>query len=151
MVPTPLLPPGSVDGNAWTIRGFTAQNEDYPAPTASSASSLPAWVNIVTVTGNYVDGTSGKPQGGYIWFIPQTNQVIAAGGEVISLNKVKVELVNGQLSVDLLAGDDPDITPSFLYLVKESVLGGRTYLVNVPSDQGSTIDITLLAAGNPLQ
>lgn len=150
-MPTPLLPPGSVDGNAWTIPGFTAQKENFPAPSYSGSSSLPSWVNIVTVTGNYVDGNTGKPMGGYIWFIPQTNQVIASGGEVISLNKVKVELVNGQLSVNLLAGDDPDITPSFLWLVKEGVLGGRTYLVNVPHDQGPTIDITLLPAGNPLQ
>lgn len=144
------LPPNSINGNAWGIPGFTVQNETWPAPTGGGSSALPAWVKIVNITGTYVDGATGLPLAGVIKFSPTKTQIIASGGTVITLRTVKAMLVDGLLSVNLLASDDPDNTPNFLYSIKEAVLGGRTYLANVPNDQGDTIDITDLPEANPI-
>jgi hypothetical protein len=183
----PLLPP-------WYIPGWTSQNEaNVLAPTSPFViASLPSTLTLINVTANYADG-SGNAQGGYMTFqvsndllvivagSPPTYYTIMAGlvgtipsaatGDVTAWNQQgsgKVHLIYGQLTVDLYATDNSQITPiatpvdqyaitgeqpipvnSWVYHVREYWMGGRMYDIQVPSTN-SPVDINTLIVSNTI-
>lgn len=155
--------------DAWSIPGFTVQNENWgstlntggaPAPT------LPDSVKTVTVTGTFLDDR-GKPATGRFIFDPSIDSLVdPASGLTIRLRRKTVELVNGVVSEPLIATDNVALSPkNFTYKVS-GVVAGQTVvpysvalpyavpsvslaaLVEVPSSMG-TINIPSAAAGPP--
>jgi hypothetical protein len=113
--------------DAWNIPGFTVQNENWgstlntggaPAPT------LPDNVKTVTVTGTFLDD-QGRPANGRFTFDPSTERLVdPLTGLVIRLRRREAQVVNGTMSVDLIAGDNEALSPkNFTYKVSGTVGG----------------------------
>lgn len=73
---------------------------------------LPADINIVTVTGTYLD-EYGLPETGSVTFLPSVTTIRdPANDSVMKLGQKRVVLDSaGSFSADLIATDDPDIIP----------------------------------------
>jgi hypothetical protein len=134
--------------DAWSIPGFTVQNENWgdslntggaPAPT------LPDSVKTVTVTGTFLDDR-GKPATGRFIFDPSIDTLVDPGsGLTIRLRRKTVELVNGQVSEPLIATDNSTLSPkNFTYKVSGVVAGQtqRAYSIALPA---ATATVSLAA------
>jgi hypothetical protein len=159
--------------DAWWTPGWTAQNQSYiPVPPGPfQEQGFPPNLTYVTLTGNYFDADADFISG-YLTFWPSSALTITESGGTTYLpqrfvglnltamgtNKLgsgKVHLWNGQLSVNLLATDQPAVgvsmTPStFTYHVKEHMYEGQEYDITVPSSFASTgVDIhSVIVAGS---
>lgn len=98
----------------------------------------------VTLTRTYQDA-AGNPLSGTVSVRPRVP--MANGGITIGAVPVTTELVEGILSVRVLATTDPDTMPiNNSYEVIETFAGQNknTYTIVVPHDQGETLDLSTL-------
>lgn len=105
--------------------------------------------NLVEVRGEYL-ATDGTPMKGKIMFTPAASRVIDSEVKVVLIGKtVTVPLdASGKFTVELPAGDDPDVNPTgFNYLVKEDFTGGLSYYMEVPL--AALVDGVEMAAVSP--
>lgn len=125
--------------SAYDTPGWTAQNMAYLADGSSTLTTTPTnspvlpLPNVIptNVTANYVDGT-GVGSNGMVIFTPTVANV-SSGGVRISLQEIKAPVVAGKMSVYLLPTDDPDVTPPFLWVVREILPEpGKTYKISIP-------------------
>lgn len=99
----------------------------------------------VTVTRDY-DLADGTDPTGTVSFTPTAPMV---NGPTVVAAKVTHRLdVDGVLSIELAANTDPATVPvDSAYLVEEDIGGvRRSYYVEIPHDQGSTLDLSDLAS-----
>jgi len=106
---------------------------------------LPANVNIVTLTGTYLDW-DGTPASGSLTFIPSISTLRDPASDiVIKISQQRVELTStGVLSISLISTDDADLIPSgWHYDVVERIDGyaQRLWILQLPSTL-STIDVS---------
>ncbi|MGD6750364.1 hypothetical protein [Streptomyces sp. BH105] len=117
----------------YNIGGWTAVNQ-LPGPGTPEddpTAPFPADVTVQTVTATYmVEG--GQPLPGTVIIQADRRYRDTATGDQIVPNARRVKVTNGRLSVDLPAGDDPDLDEPFLYSVHEVVPGGRKFMISVP-------------------
>lgn len=117
--------------------------------------SLPADLSVITVTGTWLDPDS-TPAAGEVSFVAgqtlsnQTDQVF-----VLTYDVTAVLDINGSISVDLPASNDPDWQPQgWTWTVSESIKGRpaiRRYSVVIPYNApGGTIDLTALSPVPPV-
>jgi hypothetical protein len=152
-------------GDEWNSPGWTSQQPStVTSSTDPSVPTLPSSVLTVTVTGTFLDDR-GKPATGRFIFDPSIDSLVdPVSGTTIRLRRQTFELVNGQVSVPLIATDNAALSPkNFTYKVSGVVAGQtvRPYsvalpyavpsvslaaLVEVPSSMG-TINIPQAAAG----
>lgn len=153
--------------DAWWTPGWTSQNQSYipVPPNVFLEQGFPPGLTYVTVTGNYFD-MDGNPLSGFFTFWPNAAITVNyTGGTAVfpqrfvgfnnsfqGINQFgsgKVYLWNGQLSVNLLATDNPNMTPStFTYHVKQHFLGGDEFDIQVPiANAGTLTDINSLIIG----
>lgn len=145
--------------DAWWTPGWTSQNRDTASvqvpPNNFLAAGFPSGLTYATVTGNFFDTTS-DPLSGYFTFWPSDMLIFNVGGQLtympqryagvnqtlLGINQMgdgKIYLQYGQLSVNLLATDNANMTPTtFTYHVKEYFKGGCQYDIEVPSADSST-------------
>ncbi len=143
--------------DAWWTPGWTAQNQSYipVPPNQFQEQGFPPGLVYINVIGNYFD-LDGNGNSGFLTFWPSSTLTITAGSpagtaileqrfaglneNMLGMNQFgngKIYLWNGQLTVALLATDQPSVTsmfPStFSYHVLENFIGGREYDITVPS------------------
>lgn len=143
---------------AWYTPGWSVQNPSYPQnPTAGNAleTNLPESLKYISVVGTFFHSDS-APQTGYVSFNPSTNLTFhdATTGQYIRLtgDYQKKYLNKGQLQIDLLATDNPNVLPSdFTYHVKENWMGGREYDIKVPHGVTEPVDIETLIVSTPVE
>lgn len=108
--------------------------------------ALPGDLNVVTVTGKYVDA-AGVPLAGSVTFSPSTTLTDSTGNVVIPGYGRTYPLVNGAFTSDpLVATDDGTISPSgwtYTVLVAVQNLPQYSYPVLIPHTP-STVDISAL-------
>lgn len=149
--------------DAWWTPGWTAQNQSYipVPPNQFLEQGFPPGITYVTVSGNYFD-LDANPLSGFFTFWPSSAITITVSGGTTTfpqrlagqnmtfqgINQFgsgKVYLWNGQLSVNLLATDNANMTPPFFtYHVTENFFEGRQYDITVPSASTSPVDINSL-------
>lgn len=106
--------------------------------------SYPDTITRVVVTGRYVTG-DGSAAVGTVTFTPSVAP--ATPGAVLAAPLTVATDDYGRISVELLATDDPDWTPSgFTYLVTERIRGraARSYSIAVPA-AGGAVDLATVA------
>ena len=101
---------------------------------------------IVTITGDY-DLANGIDPVGTVAFTP--TEVMVNGPTVVAAPVTRRLNIDGLLIIDLVANTDPATTTlsgtPASYLVQESINDvTRSYQVQIPHNQGSTIDLTTL-------
>lgn len=102
-------------------------------PYASDA-AWPTEYNTCRVQGRWVN-LLGIPMSGTVTFTPLVDSIVASSSQVIIVPSAITATLdtNGQIDIFLPATDDPDIQPyGFLYQVKETWAGGRTYAIAAP-------------------
>lgn len=97
---------------------------------------LPADINLVTVTGTYLDG-DGLPETGSVTFLPSVSTIRdPANDSVLKLSQRRIVLDSaGSFDIDLVATDDPDIIPvGWYYTVVERIdrHDQRSWILKVP-------------------
>lgn len=105
-------------------------------------------IAAVTVTASYL-APDGSAAVGTVSFVPSATG--ATPGYLLA-TAVTVTLVDGDLSVELYATDDPDwIAPGWTYRVTERIAGARprSYDISVPS-ASATLDLALVAPVVPV-
>jgi hypothetical protein len=103
--------------------------------------TYPSNVATVTVTGYWTNSDSGAPATGTVTFTP--NAVLQDGtsapANIVLPKPQAAVLVNGAISVQLMATDDSHLSPSgWVYTVSENIAGqasNRTYQVQLPAAQ----------------
>ncbi len=110
--------------------------------------ALPGNFNTGHVRGAYVD-LAGKPIVGSVIFTAKASRLVDPSEQLIILPvPLEVPLVNGALSKDLPATDDPDIIPTgFTYQVTEKFVGGLTYSIELPA--GASVDLSSVVKVSP--
>jgi hypothetical protein len=108
----------------------------------------PANVSTVTVTGSWTtsDGSTTKPTG-TVTFTPNARLQDGPTGQIIDQKPLVATLVNGAISVTLMATDDPDLSPSgWAYVVTENIAGqpAITYVLQFPAAQ-TPVDLSTKA------
>lgn len=108
----------------------------------------PVNVATVTVTGSWTtsDGSTAKPTG-TVTFTPNARLVDGATAQIIDQAPVVATLVNGAISVVLMATDDPDLSPAgWAYVITENIDGQAplTYVEQFPAAQ-SPVDLSTKA------
>ena len=85
---------------------------------------LPADINLVTITGTYLD-ENGLPETGSVTFVPSVETIRdPTNDSVIKLSQHRVVLDSaGSFSIALIATDDPDIVPVGWYYTVVEIIG----------------------------
>lgn len=108
-------------------------------------------LDIITLTGRFLSLSDASPMEGTILFTGTSYLYDDEGNEIIVPDTIIATLDgNGEISVELPATDDPDITPQgWYYVVSENFTGIKNrapYGIVVPYDAlGGTVDIADLA------
>lgn len=145
-----FVPPAGIDQSfyAWNTPGFTVQNElPYVGGYGVNGPVIPNNVSMVTVTGSYADFGYSLVTGHVIFWpmIPNNSRLIdSAGAAVILPAQITVPVNNGSFSVVLPASNDPDVTPTFQYLISEFIPGGRVNFYATLDYRSLTVDISQL-------
>ncbi|MDX3027492.1 hypothetical protein [Streptomyces scabiei] len=115
--------------------------------------ALPPGLSTVTVTGTYKH-PDGTPYTGRLVFRPEPDILTSATRGVLVLGDVEVALDNnGAFTVDLLATDDPDVTPTgWTYTVFERWHDaiGRNYPISLPA-AAPGVDLASIAPTAPAE
>jgi hypothetical protein len=106
--------------------------------------ALPVNVNFGTVTGTFIDAT-GTNITGNVTFTPSATSLKDASAlqTIIQSQPVKVPLQNGSFSVQLIATDDTDVSPTGWTYGVAFDFGLPSFSISVP--QGQTVDLTTVA------
>ena len=108
--------------------------------------ALPGNITLITVTGQYLD-FAGDPVLGQVKFYPSQVLIDAAADRIIIPTVITLDLVAGAFSVQIPITNDPDVSPlNYNYLYEESFEGGSSYIIQVPSSLGASVDISDLRA-----
>lgn len=112
--------------------------------------ALPGNITLITVTGDYRDFT-GTAVLGQVKFFPSQVLIDAAADRIIIPRVITEDLVNGTFSVTIPVTDDADVSPlNYNYLYEESFEGGSSYLIQLPTSLGASVDISDLRATAPI-
>ena len=112
--------------------------------------ALPGNITLITVTGQYLD-FKGDPILGQVKFYPSQVLINAAADRIIIPRVLTVDLVAGAFSVTIPITNDPDVSPlNYNYSYEEAFEGGRTYLIQLPSSLGASVDISDLRSDSAL-
>lgn len=112
--------------------------------------ALPLNISLITLTGQYLD-FQGDAIDGQVKIYPSQVLIDSAADRIIIPSTITVDLVNGAFSVDVPITNDPDVNPlNYFYYFEESFEGGRTYIINLPSSLGATVDISDLRTDQSL-
>jgi hypothetical protein len=113
--------------DAWSIPGFTVQNENWPeGGVYVPPTELPDDVATVTVTGYHLDN-DGRPASGRINIDPSISKLVhPATGAVIRLRRKEIDLLNGRYSVTLLASDNGSLSPRNFTYKFTGIVDGQT-------------------------
>lgn len=104
--------------------------------------ALPLNITLITLTGQYLDFT-GEPIDGQVKIYPSQVLIDSAADRIIIPSVITTDLVNGSFSISVPVTNDPDVSPlNYNYLFEESFEGGRSYLIQLPSSLGATVDIS---------
>ena len=104
--------------------------------------ALPGNISLITLTGQYLD-FQGQPILGQVKIYPSQVLIDAAADTIIIPSVITEDLVNGSFSFTVPITNDPDVSPlNYNYLFEESFEGGRTYLIQLPSSLGASVDIS---------
>ncbi len=104
--------------------------------------ALPVNITLITLTGQYLD-FKGDPILGQVKIYPSQVLIDAAADRIIIPTVITEDLVNGSFSFTVPITNDPDVSPlNYNYLFEESFEGGRTYLIQLPSSLGASVDIS---------
>ena len=102
--------------------------------------ALPAGLSTVTVTGTWLT-PDGTPRTGTVTFTPEPSVLTSAAHGVFVLGSTTAQLDGtGSVSVELLATDDPDVTPvDWTYRVEQALSGSagterRSFPLSLPED-----------------
>lgn len=117
----------------YNIPGWTAINQlaGPGQPADNPPAPFPADIAVQTVVATYmVEG--GQPLPGSVLIQADRRYRDKATGDLVVPNARRLKVVNGALSVDLPASDDPDLDEPFMYSVHEVVPGGRKFMISVP-------------------
>lgn len=123
-------------GDEWGSLGWTAQQPSNVAGPGTPGPTLPTNFTQVTVTATYVDDGGNAMNGSVVRFIPSVQRV-TDGTSVVWLREICEEIVDGVLTLPLLATDVAGVTPAFYWNVKECFPGGQEWAVLVPSATSS--------------
>lgn len=94
-----------------------------------------------TVIGTWTT-TYGRPGRGSVVFTPRPSFMVAIGDTIVLPSPVVARLVNGSISVELAATDDPDVSPvDWTWRVETRVGGLRIPNFHIAVPQGSTVDL----------
>lgn len=109
--------------------------------------ALPPNVITITVTGTYV-GMNGVASSGTVSFTPNTNPFtdVAAPSFIVGTTLTATLDSNGHFSIVLPTTDNGHMSPqNWVYSVQESLTSdSRTWLVQIPSSLGATVDLATL-------
>jgi hypothetical protein len=106
--------------------------------------ALPSNITLVTITGQYLD-FRGTAINGQVKIYPSKVLIDALADRIIIPATITKDLVNGSFSVTVPVTNDPDVNPlNFFYYFEEAFIGGETYIIQLPSSLGSTVDISAL-------
>ncbi|MCZ0981820.1 hypothetical protein O1L60_30900 [Streptomyces diastatochromogenes] len=117
----------------YNIPGWTAVNQ-LPGPgtlTANPPAPFPADLAVQTVVATYMT-ESGQALPGSVLIQADRRYRDKVTGNLVVPNARRLKVVNGALSVDLPASDDPDLDQPFVYSVHEVLPGGRKFMISVP-------------------
>ena len=104
--------------------------------------SLPLNITQITLTGQYLDFT-GAAIDGQVKIYPSQVLIDSAADRIIIPSVITVDLVGGSFSLQVPVTNDPDVSPlNYNYLFEEAFEGGRSYLIQLPSSLGATVDIS---------
>jgi hypothetical protein len=104
--------------------------------------ALPGNITLITLTGEYLD-FQGVPILGQVKIYPSQVLIDSAADRIIIPSVITTDLVNGAFSIQVPVTNDPDVSPlNYNYLFEESFEGGRTYLIQLPSSLGASVDIS---------
>jgi hypothetical protein len=108
--------------------------------------ALPSNITLITITGQYLD-FKGNTIAGQVKIYPSKVLIDALADRIIIPSTITKDLVNGSFSVTVPVTNDPDVSPlNFFYYFEESFSGGSTYIIQLPSTLGGTVDISTLRA-----
>ncbi|MEW1675531.1 hypothetical protein AB0O47_20155 [Streptomyces noursei] len=126
----------------YNIPGWTAINQlpGPGAPTPNSPAPFPADITTQTVVATYM-AESGQPLPGTVLVQANRRYRDKATGVLVVPNTRRLKVINGALSVDLPASDDPDLNQPFFYSVHEVVPGGRKFMISVPHHAASPLQL----------
>lgn len=126
----------------YNIPGWTAINQlaGPGQPADNPPAPFPADIAVQTVVATYmVEG--GQPLPGSVLIQADRRYRDKATGDLVVPNARRLKVVNGALSVDLPASDDPDLVEPFFYSVHEVVPGGRKFMISVPHDASGPLKL----------
>jgi hypothetical protein len=117
----------------YNIPGWTAINQvpGPGTPTTDPPAPFPADIAVQTITATYM-AEGGQPMPGSVLVQADRRYRDKATGDLVVPNARRLKVVNGALSVDLPASNDPDLDEPFFYSVHEVVPGGRKFMISVP-------------------
>lgn len=112
--------------------------------------ALPSNLTTVTVTGRYIDH-NGSPVRGSVTF--DTDYYVLDAGENVVVIEAPITVnldATGSFSVDLIATDDPQMTPTgWTWELTPNFDGGFPLQFALPASLAPTTDITVLAPALP--
>ncbi|MFF1711255.1 hypothetical protein [Streptomyces sp. NPDC058268] len=136
----------------YNIPGWTAINQ-LPGPgeaTTDPPAPFPPDIAVQTVVATYmVEG--GQPLPGSVLIQADRRYRDTATGDLVVPNARRLKVVNGVLSVDLPASNDPDLDEPFFYSVHEVVPGGRKFMISVPYNATGPLKLHDLAVDRDYQ
>lgn len=108
--------------------------------------ALPGNITLITLTGQYLD-FQGDPVLGQVKIYPSQVLIDAAADRIIIPTVLTTDLTGGSFSVQVPVTNDPDVSPlNYNYLYEESFEGGSTYIIQLPSSLGASVDISDIRA-----
>lgn len=112
--------------------------------------ALPSNLTTVTVTGRYIDH-NGSPVRGSVTF--DTDYYVLDAGESVVVIEAPITAnldATGSFSVDLIATDDPDMTPTgWTWTLTPNFQGAFPLEFSLPASLAPTTDITVLSPALP--
>jgi len=112
--------------------------------------ALPSNLTTVTVTGRYIDH-NGSPVRGSVTF--DTDYYVLDAGENVVVIEAPITAnldATGSFSVDLIATDDPDMTPTgWTWTLTPNFTGAFPLEFALPASLAPTTDITVLSPALP--
>lgn len=132
---------------AWKDRGWTVQNPEvvYPINTYLDP-GLPSDVSLVRVFGHFQELDSGRGLEGVLRLRTTQNLLHVPTGVQFPASDLRpIRFQADGFSIFLAATDDPDLTPTFTYQARLTVLGNHTdFEFALPSTPSSVNILSLI-------
>ncbi|MFE9834021.1 hypothetical protein ACFYP4_02560 [Streptomyces sp. NPDC005551] len=129
--------------DAWWRPGWTAQNHTFIAPDAEPPPTpFPVDIPMVNIVATYMDD-EGNPATGRLLIRPNARYTDTASGATILPRVRSYRIQHGRLDISLPSSDSDALDAPFTYTVREAVIGGRQFAINVPSALSGTGPVKL--------